>query len=124
MMPIKFNSIHPSDNTEKIKHLTNTEKSIMSDNMYEAKIRIAIGNNNSEQVESILKQAGSAVTEKLFNPVYLNETSWRKYKHGMYCLMTTPPILFESLFQGKDIFDTLLKYGANILVTDQQHSSL
>ncbi len=121
MMPVKFNSIHPSDGTEKIKNIMSIVKSGISDSAYyEKELRIAIGNKNCEQIERIIREAGSEVCEKLCNPIYLNQTSWRKYKHGQTCLMQTPPILFESVFQGKDVFETLLKFGANVLVTDQQ----
>ncbi len=83
-------------------------------------IRQAVWNRNGANIGTLLAQLPVDERNKFLNPPCVKNPKWRRYKHGKHCILDDPPILFESLFSGPEIFDQMLKGGANLFLQNQQ----
>ncbi len=87
------------------------------------KLRQAIKEGDHENLERLLIRIPRAEKDAILNPSPAKDRLIRRYRNRSRNgnrLLGTSPILFDSLFSDKIIFDILLKNGANIFITDQQ----
>ncbi len=84
------------------------------------KLSKAVQSKDIPKLELLLRQASVLERETALNPTFLKQTSVRRYRHTKECLLQDPPLLFQALLRGEEIFKNLLKAGANLYVSDQQ----
>ncbi len=84
----------------------------------ESQLRFAVTEQNLAAVEHILQQIPVDEKDRILNYISAKKEWWWRYKHDNSSLEETHPILFQSLFSGKEIFDHLRTHGADLLITD------
>ena len=83
------------------------------------KLRVAVKEENIQMVELLLRECTERKKETILNPTFPEQKSLRRYRHREKCLFQEPPLLFQALVHG-DVFDVVLKAGANLFLVDQQ----
>ena len=83
------------------------------------KLLLAIKHNDVSKAELLLYECTADEKEAVINPKYNKLRPLRRYRHSKKCLYHQPPLLFQALLQGEEIFEILLKAGANLYLADQ-----